>query len=44
MKYNVETGSGGMTYIPSFITTCSDIQAILSSLPQEFERLQCWYY
>jgi hypothetical protein len=39
--YAVEMGSGGFTYIKSFMTTDFGIQGILSSLPPQFE---CWYY
>jgi hypothetical protein len=31
------------TYIPSFMAIDSGIQEILRVLPQQFERLQCWY-
>jgi hypothetical protein len=44
MKYTVEMASGGMIYIPSFMKIGSGIQLILKVLPQQFERLQCWYY
>jgi UDP-N-acetylmuramyl pentapeptide phosphotransferase/UDP-N-acetylglucosamine-1-phosphate transferase len=37
-------GSGGVIYIPSFMTFGSGIQVILSLLPQQSERLECWYY
>jgi hypothetical protein len=30
-------------YIPSFVTICSGVKVILRLLPQQFERLQCWY-
>jgi hypothetical protein len=33
-----------MIYKPSFITIGSGIQVTLSFLPQQSERLQCWYY
>jgi hypothetical protein len=36
--------SGGMIYIPSFMMIGSDIQVMLNLLPQQFDRLQCWYY
>jgi hypothetical protein len=26
------------------MTICSDIQIILRVIPEQFERLQCWYY
>jgi hypothetical protein len=32
--------SGGMMYM----TIGSGIRVILTVLPQQFERLQCWYY
>jgi hypothetical protein len=44
MKYVTEMASGGMTYIPSFMTIDSGIQVILRLLPQQFDWLQCWYY
>jgi hypothetical protein len=44
MKYTVEMASGGMIYIPSLMTIGSGIRVILRILPQQFERLQCWYY
>jgi hypothetical protein len=44
MKYTVDTASDGIIYIPSFMTIGSRIQVILRSLPQQFERIQCWYY
>jgi hypothetical protein len=30
--------------IPSFMTISSSIQVILRLLPQQLQRLQCWYY
>jgi hypothetical protein len=33
-EYAIETGSGGMTYIPSLMKTGSGIQVILRLLPQ----------
>jgi hypothetical protein len=36
--------SGGWTYIPSLMTTSSGIRVTLRVLPQQFDRLQCWYY
>jgi hypothetical protein len=36
MKYFPEMCSGGMIYMPSFMTIGSDIQVILSLLPQHF--------
>jgi hypothetical protein len=44
MKDVIEMASGGMIYIPSFMMMDSCIQAILRSLPQQFERLHRWYY
>jgi hypothetical protein len=44
MKYAVDMGSGGMIYIPSSITIRWAIQVLLRLLPQQFERLQWWYY
>jgi hypothetical protein len=38
MKYATEMASGGMMYIPSFITISSGAQVILRLLPQQFER------
>jgi hypothetical protein len=43
MKYVVEMASGCMTYIPSFTTIGSGIRVVLRLLPQQNERLQCWY-
>jgi hypothetical protein len=43
MKYAVEMASVGLIYIPNFMMNGSDIQVILKLLPQQFERLQCWY-
>jgi hypothetical protein len=37
MKYAVEMASGGMIYIPSFVTICSGIQVMLRLLPQQFK-------
>jgi hypothetical protein len=44
MKYTVEMSSGGMTYMPSFMTIGSGVQVILRVLPQQLEMLQCSYY
>jgi hypothetical protein len=44
MKNATEMASGGMTYIPSFMTIGSGIQVISRLLLQQFERLQCSYY
>jgi hypothetical protein len=41
MKYSIEIGSTGMTYIPSFIKIDSGTEEI-RLLQQQFERLQCW--
>jgi hypothetical protein len=43
MMYAKEMASGGMIYMPRFMTTGSGIQVILKSLPHRFERLQCPY-
>jgi hypothetical protein len=43
MKCTIEMPSGGMIYIPSFMTISSGIQ-VIKLLPQQFERLQFWYY
>jgi hypothetical protein len=42
--YADEMTSGGMIYIPSFMMITSGIQVIYRILPQQFEKLQCWYY
>jgi hypothetical protein len=39
MKYTVEMASGGMIYIPGFMTIGSGIQVILRVGPDQFERL-----
>jgi hypothetical protein len=44
MRYTVQMASDGMTYVPSFTKVGWYIQVILRLLPQQFERLQCWYY
>jgi hypothetical protein len=44
MKYAVEMASGGMLYIRRFVIISSGIQVILRLLPQQFERLQYWYF
>jgi hypothetical protein len=36
--------SGSMIYKPSFTMINSNFQVILRLLPQQFERMQCWYY
>lgn len=42
--YIVESVLFGMVFIPSFITISSGVHVILRFLPQQFQRLQCWYY
>jgi hypothetical protein len=44
MRYTVDMAPDGMIYIPSFTKIGSGTQVILRSLPQQFERLYCWYY
>jgi hypothetical protein len=52
MKYIVQMASGDMIYIYIYICVCvrlfmmidSGTQLISRLFPQEFERLQCWYY
>jgi hypothetical protein len=44
MKYTIEMASDGMTYVPSFMKVGPGMQVILSLLPRQSERLQCWYY
>jgi hypothetical protein len=44
MKYAVQIVSDVMIYIPRLMTIGSGIEVILRLLPQQFERLQCWYY
>jgi hypothetical protein len=44
IKYVIEMASGGMICIPSFMMTSSGIPVILTTVPQQFEGLQCWYY
>jgi hypothetical protein len=44
MKYAIGIASGGMIYIPSFMTVGSGIKELLTLLHQQFERLQCWHY
>jgi hypothetical protein len=36
--------SGGMLYFERFMPFRSGIQVILKLLPQQSERLPCWYY
>jgi hypothetical protein len=43
-EVRLEVTSGGMICIPSFMTIRSAISVILRLLPQQFQRLQCWYY
>jgi hypothetical protein len=38
MKYAVEIGSGGMTYIPSFINTGSGIQKLIVGIHTHTHR------
>jgi hypothetical protein len=40
----MKMASGGVTYIRHFMTVCLSFQVIFSLLPQQSERLQCWYY
>jgi hypothetical protein len=40
----IEMTSDGMTHMPGFMTIFSGIEVILRVLPQQFERLYCWYY
>jgi hypothetical protein len=35
---------GCMIYVPDFMPISSGIQLILRLLPQQFQRLMCWYY
>jgi hypothetical protein len=44
VNYAAEIGSRSMIYIPRFMIIGLSIQVILTLLPQQFERLQCWYY
>jgi hypothetical protein len=44
MKNAAEMASGGIMYISYFVTVGSGIQVLLRLLPQQFERLQYWYY
>jgi hypothetical protein len=44
MKNAFEMGSTGTICVPNFMTIGSGIQILLRLLPQEYERLQCWYY
>jgi hypothetical protein len=42
-KYVVEMGSCGMRHLPSFMKIGSRIRVTSRILPQQFERLWCWY-
>jgi hypothetical protein len=44
MRHTTKMTSGGMTYTPSFMKIASGIQVILMLSPQQFQRLQYWYY
>jgi hypothetical protein len=44
VKYSFETASGGMMYIRLCMTIASSTEVMLTLLPQQRERLQCWYY
>jgi hypothetical protein len=44
MKYAIVMISGGMIYIPRFLTMNFGIQVVQRLLPQQVERLQFWYY
>lgn len=44
MKYAVEMDSSGMKYIPSFIKSGTDIEAVLRFFFRNFEMMQCLYY
>jgi hypothetical protein len=44
MKYAVEMASGSMIYILGFMTIVSVTQVIFRLLPEQFYRLQYWYY
>jgi hypothetical protein len=44
MTYTVEMALGSMIYISSFMMIGSGIQIIVRLLPQQFDRLQFWYY
>jgi hypothetical protein len=44
MRWAGEMASGGIIYLPSFMKIGSGFQIILKFLPQQSERLQCWYY
>jgi hypothetical protein len=41
--YAVKMVPGGMICISTFMIIGSGIQVILGLLPQQVERLQCWY-
>jgi hypothetical protein len=44
MKYAFQMASGGMMNIRRFMAIGLGTEAILRLSPQQFERLQCWYY
>jgi hypothetical protein len=44
MKGAAEMASCDMIYKTIFRKIGSGIQVLLSSLPQQYERTQCWYY
>jgi hypothetical protein len=44
MKHAVDNGSGDITCIPSVMVIPSEIQVILSLIPQHSQCIQCWYY
>jgi hypothetical protein len=43
MQWAFEMASSGMIYMAGFITIVSGILAILRLIPQQFDRLYCWY-
>jgi hypothetical protein len=40
--YAVKVTSGGNIYTPGFMIIGLGFQTILKSVPEKFERLQCW--
>jgi hypothetical protein len=44
VKYAVENALHGTVFILGLMMTGSGIKVTLRLLPQQFERLQCWYY
>jgi hypothetical protein len=44
MYYDVEVASVGKFCTPGFMIVGLGFQAILRSLPEKFERLQCWQF